>query len=136
IDFMVEKHWDEIECEFALNEGGVIYERDGKVQYVGVSPTEKVSRGVRLVAKGTSGHGSMPRLDNAITHLAAVVAKVGNYQMPMRLNETTRTFFARLASISPPEEAKLYRDLLDAKESEAAQEKLRAVSIGYNSMLR
>ncbi|HZS04638.1 MAG TPA: M20/M25/M40 family metallo-hydrolase [Blastocatellia bacterium] len=136
IDFMVDRHWPEIECEFALNEGGVIYERDGGVRYVGVSTTEKVPRGIRLLAKGTSGHGSMPRLDNAITHLGAAVAKVGSYQMPMRLNETTRTFFARLASISPPEESKLYRALLDAKESEAAQERLRAANIGYNSMLR
>jgi acetylornithine deacetylase/succinyl-diaminopimelate desuccinylase-like protein len=132
IDFMVEKHWDEIECEFALNEGGTIFERDGKVQYVGVSPTEKVSRGIRLVAKGTSGHGSMPRLDNAITHLAAAVAKVGNYQMPMRLNETTRTFFQRLAKISPADEAHLYTHLDDP----TVQEKLRATNIGYNSMLR
>jgi len=132
IDFMVEKHWDEIECEFALNEGGTIFERDGKVQYVGVSPTEKVSRGIRLVAKGTSGHGSMPRLDNAITHLAAAVAKVGNYQMPMRLNETTRTFFQRLAKISPAEEARLYTHLDDP----SVQEKIRATNIGYNSMLR
>ena len=136
IDFMVNQHWPEIECEFALNEGGVIYERNGSIQYVGVSSTEKVPRGIKLVAKGTSGHGSMPRLDNAITHLAAAVAKVGNFQMPMRLNETTRTFFERLATISSPDEAKLYKALLDPKESEAAQEKLRSTNIGYNSMLR
>lgn len=132
IDFMVEKHWAEIECEFALNEGGMIFERDGKVQYVGVSPTEKVSRGIRLVAKGTSGHGSMPRMDNAITHLAAAVGKIGNFQMPMRLNDTTRTFFERLAKISPADEAYLYTHLEDT----VVQEKIRATNIGYNSMLR
>jgi len=136
IDFMVGQHWDQIECEFALNEGGWIYERGGRVQYVGVSTTEKVPRGIRLVAKGTSGHGSMPRLDNAITHLAAAVAKVGSFQMPMRLNETTRAFFQRLATISPPEEAYLYTHLEDPKESAAVQEKLRATNIMYNSMLR
>jgi acetylornithine deacetylase/succinyl-diaminopimelate desuccinylase-like protein len=136
IDFMVSQHWPEIECEFALNEGGLMYEKNGSVQYVGVSTTEKVPRGIRLVAKGTSGHGSMPRLDNAITHLAAAVAKVGNYQMPMRLNETTRTFFQRLATISPPDEAKLYRSIVNDRDSTAAQEKLRATNIGYNSMLR
>ena len=56
IDFMVEKHWDTIACEFALNEGGTIYERGGRVQYVGVSTTEKISRSIRLVvdASGAS----------------------------------------------------------------------------------
>lgn len=136
IEYMVDKHWDKIECEFALNEGGGTLKRDGKIAYVGIATTEKVPRGMRLVAKGTSGHGSMPRPDNPIVHLAAAVAKVGNYQSPMRLNETTRAFFRRLATISPPEEAKLYAALENPEASAAAQEKLRTTNIQYNSMLR
>ena len=136
IDFMVAKHWDKIECEYALNEGGSIFQVGGKVKYVGVATTEKVSRGMKLIARGTSGHGSVPRLDNAITHLAAAVAKVGNWQVPMRLNETTRAFFSRLAKISPPEEASLYSALENPARTAAAQEKLRSVNGAYNSMLR
>jgi acetylornithine deacetylase/succinyl-diaminopimelate desuccinylase-like protein len=136
IDFMVRQHWDKIECEYALNEGGVIYAVDGKVKYVGVATTEKVPRGFKLVAKGTSGHGSVPRLDNAITHLAAAVAKVGNWQAPMRLNETTRAFFSRLAKISTPDEANLYSHLEDPAKTEMIQEKIRTTNGTYNSMLR
>jgi acetylornithine deacetylase/succinyl-diaminopimelate desuccinylase-like protein len=136
IDFMVDQHWDKIECEYALNEGGMIYAADGKVKYVGVATTEKVPRGFRLVARGTSGHGSVPRPDNAITHLAAAVAKVGNWQAPMRLNETTRAFFARLAKISPVDDAFLYTHLEDPANSEMIQEKIRAQYVTYNSMLR
>jgi len=54
---------------------------------------------------------------NAITHLTAAVAKLGTFQMPMRLNETTRAFFRPLAAISAPEEAYLYTHLEDPKES-------------------
>lgn len=136
IDFMVDHHWDKIECEYALNEGGMIYSVDGKVKYVGVATTEKVPRGFRLVARGTSGHGSVPRPDNAITHLAAAVAKVGNWQAPMRLNETTRAFFSRLAKISPADDAFLYTHLEDPANSEMIQEKLRTQYVTYNSMLR
>ena len=136
IDFMVRQHWDKIECEYALNEGGVIYAVDGKVKYVGVATTEKVPRGFKLVAKGTSGHGSVPRLDNAITHLAAAVAKVGNWQAPMRLNETTRAFFSRLAKISTPDEAYLYSNLEDPAKTAMIQEKIRTTNGTYNSMLR
>ncbi len=136
ISFMVDKHWDKIDSEFALNEGGSIYEKNGRVQYVGVATTEKVPRGLRVVANGTSGHGSMPRLDNPITHLAAAIGKIGAWQPPMRLNETTRTFFARLATVSPPEEARLYTALEDAKASAGAQDTLRRTNIMYNSMLR
>ena len=93
IDFMVKKHWDKIECEFALNEGGRIHQKDGRVHYVAVSTTEKVPRAIFLTAKGTSGHGSRPRKDNPIVHLAAAIAKIGQWQPPMRMNETTRSFF-------------------------------------------
>jgi acetylornithine deacetylase/succinyl-diaminopimelate desuccinylase-like protein len=136
IDFMVQQHWDKIECEYALNEGGMIYAPDGKVKYVGVATTEKVPRGFKLVAKGSSGHGSVPRMDNAITHLSAAVAKVGNWQPPMRLNETTRAFFSRLAKISPPNEANLYSHLEDPANGEMIQEKIRVSNPTYNSMLR
>ncbi len=132
IGYMVSQHWDKIESEFALAEGGTTVVRDGKVRYVAVATTEKVSRGLRLVAHGTSGHGSVPRPDNAITHLAAAVGKAGAYQVPMRLNDTTRMFFKRLAAISPPEEASLFTRLADP----AVQETLRMKYIQYNSMLR
>ena len=61
----------------------------------------------------------MPRVDNPVVHLAAAVAKLGGYQPPMRLNETTRMYFQRLASISSPEDAFLYQHLEDP----AVQEK-------------
>src|SRR5512143_1408520 len=136
MDYMVQQHLDKIECEYALNEGGMIYAPNGKVKYIGVATTEKVPRGFKLIARGTSGHGSVPRLDNAITHLAAAVAKVGNWQAPMRLNETTRAFFSRLAKISPSDEAFLYSHLEDPANSEAVQQKIRSSNAVYNSMLR
>src|SRR5260370_30207234 len=103
IDFMVQKHWDEIECEYALNEGGDVPEENGKVQYVAVSTTQKVPRGFSLVAHGSSGHGSAPRLDHPPPQLSAAVAKVSSWEAPMRLNETTLRFFGEMAKIAPPD---------------------------------
>lgn len=134
--FLVEKHWDKIGCEFALDEGGSSVMAGGRVRYVGVSTTEKVPRGIRLIARGTPGHGSVPLADNAITHLAAAVAKVGTFQMPMRLNETTRMFFQRLAAVSPPAQQDLYRHLEDPQRSAAVQAQIRAQTPAYDSMLR
>jgi hypothetical protein len=57
------------------------------------------------VARGISGHGSVPLRSNAIVHLAQVVAKVAAWQTPMRLNETTRAYFERMAKLSSPEDA-------------------------------
>jgi len=129
---LVERYWDKLNCEFALNEGGVSILENGKMAYVGVSTAEKLPRGITLRAEGSSGHGSIPRPDDAVTHLAMAVAKAGNWVTPSRLNETTRAFFAGLAKISPPEEAAWYRNVEDPK----VQEILRVKKPIYYSMLR
>ena len=132
IDFMVAQHWDKIDCEYVLNEGGALHEANGKVDYAGVATTEKAPRGMTLVARGSSGHASMPRLDNPIEHLGAAVGKLLAWQPPMRLNETTREYFSRLAKISSPDDAYLYTHLEDP----AVQQKLAVNHISQNSMLR
>jgi acetylornithine deacetylase/succinyl-diaminopimelate desuccinylase-like protein len=129
---IVDRYWDKIDCEFALNEGGGALVENGIVKYFGVATAEKLPRGARLEATGTSGHGSIPRVDNAVVHLAAAVAKAGTWDTPARLNETTRAFFERLATISPPEEAAWYRNVLDKK----VQEELKHKKPQYYSMLR
>ena len=132
IDFLVAKHWDKIACEYALNEGGRINEADGKVNYVAVSTTEKVPRPFLISAKGTSGHASRPRGDNPIVHLAAAIAKIGEWQAPQRLNDTTREFFRRMAAISSPEDAQMLTGL----DSAAAQERLRQRNGTFYAMTR
>ena len=91
---------------------------------------------MRLIATGTSGHGSVPRLDNAVTHLASAVEKIGTWETPMRLNETTRMYFEKLASISTPEQASRYKSLLDPQRSAAAQRYLAEHEPVHYSALR
>lgn len=129
---LVAKYWDKLDCEFALNEGGGGLVENGRVKYIAVATVEKMPRGATLVASGSSGHGSIPRVDNAVIHLAAAVAKAGTWDTPSRLNETTAEFFKRLATISPPEEAAWYRDPLNPE----TQAILRVKKPQYYSMLR
>ena len=100
INFMVREHFDEIDAEFALTEGGGATLDGGRVTIVEIGTAEKLPARVRLVATGTAGHGSVPRADNALIHLAAAVEKVGRWETPMRLNETTRAYFENLGKIS------------------------------------
>tara|TARA_B100001123_G_scaffold347691_1_gene396671 strand:- start:1459 stop:2763 length:1305 start_codon:yes stop_codon:yes gene_type:complete len=118
IDYMVDQHWNQIASEFCLAEGGGTVARDGEVRYVKIATTEKFPMRVRLVARGTAGHGSIPRLDNAVSALARAVARVAAWQSPLRLNETTRAYFSRLSEISSPEEAARYRGVLDPKQQQ------------------
>jgi acetylornithine deacetylase/succinyl-diaminopimelate desuccinylase-like protein len=136
INFMVDQHFDEINAEFALTEGGTAKLENGRVTMVQVGTTEKVPRRARLVATGSSGHGSVPRIDNPVVHLGAAVAKIGTWEPPMHLNETTRAYFERLASISPPDKAARYRSLLDPRRATQVQRYFAENEPAVYSMLR
>ncbi len=136
IDFMVQQHFGEIDAEYALTEGGGATLENGRVTVVQVTTTEKVPRRVRLVVNGTSGHASIPRVDNALVHLSAAVAKIGAWETPLRLNETTRTYFQRLAAVSTPEKAALYNGLSDPARSATSSRYLAEHEPGRYTMLR
>jgi len=136
ISFMVDKHLDEIAAEYALTEGGGMSLDNGQVTVINIEPTEKVPRRARLVANGTSGHGSIPRVDNALVHLSAAVSKVGTWETPMRLNDTTRTYFEKLATISMPEKAARYNALLNPQRAESVQRYFAENEPQRYSMLR
>ena len=124
INYMVKNHYDEIDAEFSLTEGGGASIEGGKVTTMNIGTAEKVPARVRLVATGTSGHGSVPRMDNALIHLGAAVEKVGRWETPMRLNDTTRTYFEKLATISTAEKAARYNALLNPATAEASEKYL------------
>ena len=136
IDFMVNQHWKEIDAEYCFAEGGGVVRTLGKVRYAEVETSEKIPYAVKLIARGPSGHGSVPLRSNAILHLAQAVARVAAYQTPMRLNETTSSFLERLAAISAPEEATRYKNLLIGKELESVQEYYAVNNPRIHSMLR
>jgi acetylornithine deacetylase/succinyl-diaminopimelate desuccinylase-like protein len=100
IEQVIAKHWALIgDAEFALNEGGRVRVADGMVRTVNIQTTEKVPYNVVATAKGTSGHGSVPLPGNALAALARAVGRVHAWTAPVMLNETTRLYFARLATI-------------------------------------
>ena len=136
VDYMVKEHWPEIDAEFAIAEGGSIIEQGGKPHYVLISTTEKSPQRIRLVAHGPAGHGSRPEMANAVVHLAEAVARAGNWQTPMRLNETTRMYFQRLAEISPPQLAARYRDILNPSHAAEVDRYFRKNEAGHYSILR
>jgi acetylornithine deacetylase/succinyl-diaminopimelate desuccinylase-like protein len=138
VGFMVAQHFADIDAEYCLAEGGDVIREHGEVKYAEVETTEKIPRGIELVARGISGHGSVPLKSNAVVHLAAAVGRVGEWRPDIKLNETTGTYFRRLATVAPPEQAKIYRDVLspDPKVARAADDWLFENEPRHSSMLR
>ena len=136
IAYLVSQHYDEIDAEYCLAEGGNVTRTGGRLRNVSIQTTEKLPSGVKLVATGVAGHGSMPLRSNPVVHIAQAVAKVAAWQPPMRLNDTTRAYFERLATVSTPEERDRYNGLLNPDKTDAIQEYLAVNEPRHNSMLR
>jgi acetylornithine deacetylase/succinyl-diaminopimelate desuccinylase-like protein len=112
--FMVDQHLDAINAEFCLAEGGGVVRTGGKVVRANVGTTEKEPRAIELIARGPAGHGSVPRRDNAVAKLTGAVSKIVAWTPPLRITETTGSYFRTLASLaSSPEAAQRYRDLIN-----------------------
>jgi acetylornithine deacetylase/succinyl-diaminopimelate desuccinylase-like protein len=135
IGYLVAEHFPEIEAEACLAEGGGVARRGGTPRYAQIQTMEKRPSGVRLVAKGPSGHGSRPMRGNAIVHLSGAVEKLAYWDPPMRLNDTTRTFFEKMAQVSDPADAQRFKDLFDPQKSAAAREYLAINEPNLYSML-
>jgi acetylornithine deacetylase/succinyl-diaminopimelate desuccinylase-like protein len=138
IEYLVNEHFAAIDAEFCYAEGGNVTREAGAVRYASIQTGEKIPNGIDLIARGPSGHGSVPLRTNAVAHLSRAVAAVTEWQPPVVLNDTTRAYFTRLAEIARPEPAQRYRDVLnsDPKVVAAADAWLRDNEPRHASMLR
>ncbi|MBM3809130.1 MAG: M20/M25/M40 family metallo-hydrolase [Acidimicrobiia bacterium] len=138
IQFVANEHFDAIDSEFCYAEGGSVVRSGGVVKFASVQTVEKIPRAISVTARGVAGHGSVPLETNALAHLGEAVGKIALWTPPMRLNETTAAYFKRLATVSTPEEAKRYQDLLspDPKVSKPADDYMRKHEPRHWSMLR
>ncbi len=136
IRMLIAKYWDKFAAGFAINEGGRVILKDGKVHYVAVQASEKVSLDVAVIARGPSGHASVPTKDNAVLHLATAVSKIGGYTAPVHFTTIVRRYFEQLAAIEDDELAKWIRSLDTADRGEHAQRVISEMNPLWNSMLR
>jgi len=133
---IVAKYWDKIAAGYALNEGGQVMVKNGKVEYVGVQASEKVSVNVNLSATGKGGHSSTPTKDNPVVHLAAAVEKIGNYTASVHLTSIVRRYFEALAPLEDEETSKWMRVIDTPDRGEHALRVLSDQNPMWNSMMR
>ncbi|RNM14303.1 M20/M25/M40 family metallo-hydrolase [Nocardioides pocheonensis] len=91
------------DCTIAVGEvGGFSTTVRGRRVYL-VEAAEKGMAWVRLTARGNAGHGSMRHPDNAVTALAAAVARIGQHAWPVRLTPTMKVLLAAVAELAGTE---------------------------------
>lgn len=135
IRWLIEHQRPLIDAEFALNEGGGVGVKNGKAIRHSVQTAEKVYINYRLEVTNRGGHSAQPRKDNAIYQLAAGLERLARYDFPVKLNETTRLWFARSAAMEAPAVAADMRALAAGRADAAAIARLSAAP-NYNAQMR
>ena len=137
VDWLVKNHKNLIDAEFAVNEGGGGNMRKGKYLTNEVQASEKVFQDFHLEVTNPGGHSSLPVKDNAIYHLAGGLARLAAFEFPVQMNEVTRGYFERSASVQDdPKMAADMRAVARPTPDAAAAARLSAAVPFYNSLMR
>ncbi|WP_028187815.1 M20/M25/M40 family metallo-hydrolase [Salinispora pacifica] len=97
--FLVEQHPDLFAgCTEGIGEvGGFSYTVNENQRLYLIETAQKGIDWLRLHARGRPGHGSMVHDDNAVTALAAAVARVGQHRFPVVVTDTVRAFLLEVS---------------------------------------
>ena len=89
--------------EAAIGESGGVptlltSETGSEVRLYPVAAAERGTLHMRCTATGTSGHGSRPNADNAVTHLIGALHRVTGHAWPIILTPTVRAYLEQTCS--------------------------------------
>ena len=135
MQWVIKNHRDLIDAEFALNEGGGVSTRNGKFLRNNIQTSEKVPCDFSLEVTNPGGHSSVPSKDNAIYHLAGGLVRLSQFDFPMKLNDTTRSWLAQSAGFEDKQFGADMLSVASANPDPAAVARLSAKP-AYNAQLR
>jgi len=118
-EFLLGKHHEEVFAEYVLNEGGGSSIATSNKNVFTVNTAEKGLIWLKVKARGTPGHGSMPDMaDNAVTRMNSVLALLGKYRGRVELVPVVRQFLSELAEADQRLRFPLMRILENPQESD------------------
>ena len=137
VDWLITNHRDLIDADFCINpDGGGGDLKNGKPVNMAIQTSEKIYVSFRLEVKNKGGHSSLPVKDNAIYSLASGLTRLANYDFPVRLNGTTRSYFEKIAAGESGQVKSDIQAILLTPHDTAAARRLAASSAYYNAMMR
>jgi acetylornithine deacetylase/succinyl-diaminopimelate desuccinylase-like protein len=112
-------------AEFLLNEGDVVYVKDGKVQQYGVDVMEKAALWLRIIAKGPAGHGSIPLPNSSVDRLLRALERLRRWETPIQVSPAVaESYRLRAEQQTDPVLGNAYLNLERAFKNSALRERL------------
>jgi acetylornithine deacetylase/succinyl-diaminopimelate desuccinylase-like protein len=120
--WLVQRHPELLRnAQYLLTEGGgILVGEGGEPNVWGVGIAEKAPCWVRLVARGTPGHGSTAGPSGAVPRLVAALERVRLMPTRLRVVPAVADMFAALAPVAAPEDRAGYADLANALRHDSA----------------
>ncbi|MFB7914300.1 M20/M25/M40 family metallo-hydrolase [Streptomyces sp. NPDC056061] len=99
--FLADRHAPLFEgCTEGISESGAFTFHAGPdLPLYPIAAGERGTAWLKLTAHGKAGHGSKVNTSNAVTALAAAVARIGEHTWPVRLTPTVRAALTELAAL-------------------------------------
>ncbi|MFF0458346.1 M20/M25/M40 family metallo-hydrolase [Nocardia africana] len=100
--WLADKHADVFAgCTEGISEtGGYRFHAASGKRIYPIGAGERGMAWLRLEARGRAGHGAKPNDENAVSRLAAAIARIDAYDWPVRVTPTTRAALERLADLA------------------------------------
>lgn len=136
VDWLLANHRNLIDAEYCLNtDGGGGELKSGKRLLNELQTSEKVYLSFSLEVENHGGHSSLPEKDNAIYRLAEALVRLSKFDFPLKLNETTRSYFASMSRIETGQTARDMAVLAAIPPDPEAAARLSSLPY-YNAMMR
>jgi acetylornithine deacetylase/succinyl-diaminopimelate desuccinylase-like protein len=136
VQWLLANRRSSIDAAYCINVdagGGAI--RHGKRISFGLQASEKLYADFRLEVKNSGGHSSLPVKDNAIYRLSRGLARLAEFDFPVRLNEVTHSYFERMSALVGGQDSAAMKAILATPPDPAAVLQLAATP-AYNARLR
>jgi acetylornithine deacetylase/succinyl-diaminopimelate desuccinylase-like protein len=130
VDWLLQNQRALVDAGLVINDDAANGEMlNGERLWNAIQTAEKVYATYSLTAHGTGGHSSLPPRDNAIFRLARALTRLGDYQFPVQISETTRGYLEAVANRVGGERATAIRAVLKNPNDAAAVDSLRDVPV-------
>ena len=112
-------------AEFLLNEGDVVYVKNGMVQQYGVDVMGKAALWLRIIAKGPTGHGSIPMANSSVDRLLGALERLRRWETRIQVSPAVaESYRMRAQQQTDPVLRNAYSNLERALKNPALRKKL------------
>jgi acetylornithine deacetylase/succinyl-diaminopimelate desuccinylase-like protein len=103
LEWLCAEHPDAVRCDYAINEGGGDRLELGGTAFYQCTTAEKLTAPFRILAKGRSGHASMPSIaDNALVKAATLIERIAAYEPEQEVQQEVEAFARAVLGELPP----------------------------------